>query len=323
MKLSFRLIVLLGLCLFMSFARADKLPRMWKVKRLDAAGVTQTIHILGVSHNGLELEYDAYFYDKVLPVFDQSSMLFSESALMNPFTVPQCEVPLERTEENLRLIAELRANLVSQYSSSSIRDLNTKNFTKEEIAEIREAFVMTAKMRVERLSEYGMLLALMQADRTERPSMLGGKMTVLGFLRERSNTMPRSSVDTQEEMVSAFCKLKKERAKYIREQAKNYSSAEWSEAEADAFKRAERALADSIVKGKVSAFFNEGLEFEQAYVCERNRNWLKLISSSRAGDKSFFVLGVAHLLPADWRPKNCPDLLTLLRKEAFEVELVH
>lgn len=322
MRSVLKVTILIGLCFLGLYAHAADLPRMWKIKRQTVTGETQTFHILGASHNGLDFEYDAYFFDKVLPIFDRSSMLFSESALMIPNQVPQCTLPLEQNDENRQLLSAMRAKLETQYFDDLVRDFKFEGFTNEQTVEVREAFKLMAKMRVESLSEYGLLLALMQVNPNPPAEALRSRTDVLSFLKVRSKEIPRASVDTPEEMISAFCSLKADRAKYIREQVKSFTVPDWDAAEVQAFERARKELLSSFVTGNLSSYFNQGLEFEEAYVCERNRNWLKLILSSKLGDQSFFVLGFAHVMSADWRPKNCPDFLTMLKNEAFTVELV-
>lgn len=69
---------------------ADAPPRLWEVIGKNERGAAGKFYILPVTHNGLDVEYDDYFYKVVVPIALKADVFLHENATLVPRDVPAC-----------------------------------------------------------------------------------------------------------------------------------------------------------------------------------------------------------------------------------------
>lgn len=118
-KLFFLVLIIVGAS--GSALAADAPPRLWEVTGKNVQGVTAKFYVLAVTHNGLDVEFDAYFRDKVIPALDQSNIFSFEGASLAASQVSECPNRLEQTERNVEILRSGRDRVRAAY----LRQLNS------------------------------------------------------------------------------------------------------------------------------------------------------------------------------------------------------
>jgi len=205
---------------------AQSIPRLWKVTQTTDDGKPRQFHILAITHNGLDAEYDQYYEQTVVPVFKNATALFWEAAALNASTIPECPKPLAATRENARLIASARQLVVNESMAHYLRTVLPSDVNEEEREAIRMSQEIFAMHQAERLSEYGLLIGLQvqfqrsyasEADQSER-------MAIPYTLLQLRPGINRVSVDTVDEMIAAYCNLDTDRAREFSFQMKKWNA---------------------------------------------------------------------------------------------------
>src|SRR4051812_30540003 len=105
-----RKILIAGIVLATESSWTTCAPRLWEVKGRNDAGEETKFHILAVSHNGLDEEYDDYLSRVVVPRAMRASAFLDESAVLSVGDAPACPTPLANTPENAAILDKARAD---------------------------------------------------------------------------------------------------------------------------------------------------------------------------------------------------------------------
>ncbi len=201
-----------------TFSAASDTPRMWLVKGVSLAGAPKKFYILAITHLGLDSEYDAYLDKVILPAFKASNMLLYENAPVSPFSARPCENTWAETKEGLDLLqmAKDRARVLMQESMQPpLKDMDASH-----VKEVEK----TIDMQLGLLSEYGLLTLLKSIDTIEPGHAIQaslGRGQVTDYLIQKSGSVQTKSIDTGDELVTAYCSMTKHRVEVFRRSMQN------------------------------------------------------------------------------------------------------
>ena len=303
-------------------------PRLWEV---DGKGVNgQDIHfyVLGVTHSGLDAEYDPYFFKRVVPIFKQADVLSYENAVLNATQIPGCAEPLARTSENVEMLASARKKVALLYADWLGRhEVGGSKLDSEILKTISSKYA-------EGLSEYGLIVSLstLQNSMIDRnnsdKSKKSDRVPVSNYLVSQKNGIEVASIDEPTDIVEAYCSQAKNRPQMFKlafDGSSTPTEANNSLLAADKeFERNKSKFDDDFVatlrNGSPSGSLrNTNFETEKGYVCGRNKKWLSQMLRLPVGRIYFYALGIAHLYPSTAGNDDCPGLLKLLQESGLRV----
>ncbi|WP_445234013.1 hypothetical protein [Duganella rhizosphaerae] len=303
-------------------AEAYSSPRLWEVINKKPDGTIQVFHVLGVTHNGLNSEYDSYFYEKVIPVFKIASSYSFESAALAPELVPACPSPLAETPRNTLLLGRARALVSDAYyaklSSTGLPDA----VNDDDKAAIRASQRIFASQLSQNLSEYGLLIAL-KARRAmlKREQPAPHRSAVADYLFLNRGNIAVESIDTPTEMLDAYCGQNSARVFSFSDELELLEEIDKDDASESEAISSERYFLKSLERGALVPELEHGSkEYWDNYVCKRNGNWVKRITEDNNLDGKFFALGLAHLLPSAW--VGCATTFESLEKNGMRIRLL-
>ncbi|MFZ6759238.1 hypothetical protein ACO0K9_18695 [Undibacterium sp. Ji50W] len=343
---------------FTCLASEVELPRMWEVTGTAKNGNPLKFYILGVSHNGLDPEYDNYFYKKVIPIFNTADVFSREASFWSPTLVPECPTPLTATPENREMIHAAREKV--RVAQKEIMDKvpiakipGATDDEQKELDQIQDKFrADTAKVLADSYSEFGLIWAMRQlfqqlSDSDPRSKDIQKKMEDMAIFYSKNITghvgnvavrksidqyfmhykpgMKAESIDATQDIVDAYCSAGSGRSRLFQ---KEFNAWEYQMDDIHLQERLKaRIQADidfekSMKKGKISGSLLNDIDEHSAYVCTRNPKWLKKMITDNDKRVAFYALGLAHLLPRSDGKHPCDDLLTMLRKTGLSVELI-
>jgi hypothetical protein len=327
MRLAYSFVVLLLVLLTAlgcdeSVATEDIAPRMWRVTGVGANGQPLDFYLFGVTHQGLSVEYDRYFSERVVPAFLSASYFADESAVVVPQALPACKgVSLAVGEEEA--IATARAHL-SDLVTRFHDEVNQRSARVLNIpppASFREYGDLVANG----MSEFGLINAIAQYRGRLASLYNGPSSRVAGFdgrapaavLREMRPELKAGSLDSAQDFVDVFCALGDARVALLKatvqqDEAHDVpydSDALVAEATADFL----RTFADQRSRG----VFRTDERFYGQFLCARNRNWLRKMLE-RGDGISFYAVGGSHLFP-DEDGAQCAGLLKDLAQRGLSV----
>lgn len=344
---------MLTIC-FDCFAKSTGVSRMWEVSGKNKDGKTLHFYLLGVTHNGLDIEYDDYFFKSVLPVFHQAGFFSHEAADWNASQAPACREPMPATENNLKMIAKARER-VMRLRLEALHSMPKATFPlvdKDEQDEINSvidfSYASLAKSEADAYSELGLIWAMRHffydrailegrsagARKTDavpdsspgvRCSIFSGDQVVDSLMRCRPS-MEIRSIDSTQDIVDAYCSIPgTARANMFQRNLNEweYASQERLPEVLKMRHEGETGLVQSLLQGKIMPPFLSDIDDYSAWVCTRNEKWLEKMLSAQDGKTGFYALGIAHLLPRSDGQAPCADLLTMLRNRDMSVRLVH
>jgi len=312
-------------------AQPEEAPRMWEVTG-DIPGVGPTkFHILGITHDGFDVEYDAYLARVIVPTFNNARVLWHENAAFFAAQVPQCKAPLTGTAE-LELVRTLRSKVEKRFYKSFPQG-DKSQFDESTLQDIKFSNEIFAKRLAADLSEFGLVVQLrslrlnnsetspQDMARPRKPNQVAPRGSIIGFLVSQRPTIPQSSIDTPEEIFQAYCDMP-ERAEYLKAQMEFWDSGGNETISTDEMRSLDTKIARAIRTNSVDELFKR--EFSDAqgmtWACQRNKNWAKKMTEEN-NNGAFYSLGLAHLVQTDRGP-DCPDLKELLRRRGMTVKLV-
>ncbi len=321
-NISFFILALTPFFLKTSSAEAYGSPRLWEVINKKSDGTIQVFHILGVTHNGLNSEYESYFYEKVIPVFKIARSYSSESAALAPELVPACPSPLAETPRNTLLLSRARALVSAAYyaklSSAGLSDA----INDDDKAAIRTSQQIFASQLSQNLSEYGLLIALRERRamlKREQPAR--HRSAVADYLFLNRGNIAVESIDTPAEMIDAYCGQNSARSNSFSDELESLEEIDKYDTPESEVISSERYFRESLARGAlVPELKHGGKEYWDNYVCKRNGNWVKRITEDNNLDGKFFALGLAHLLPSAW--VGCATTLESLAKNGMRIRLL-
>lgn len=329
------LIVLVSVGHLVSAAAAADLPRLWAVTGKDHHGV---LYLLPVTHNGLEAEYDDYFYKTIVPLAMGADVFFREGALLVPSEAPACPTPLADTVENRTILRQAYAD-----TERAVYDLRPPLkkldwMTDQDWKEVQEAEHWFAHDPTSKLTEYGLIVSmgtslyntqlqhpeiLRSAGYTPRPEVAN----YLAHERWVKGIKKNESIDTPKDMVDAYCSVdSRRRGKYLQRELEKDDPAKFAPISKEALVRGNSDFSESIQKGVLVGEFDDSPddEYNTHLVCDRNEKWFaRMRQGLSSGVTVFYALGAAHILQPSLRnAKRCDGLLARFRKAGFIVTLV-
>jgi hypothetical protein len=311
---------LLMLALAIPVQASAERPRLWKISR-PAAPAMSPAYILGISHQGYDDEYDAYFFDKVLPVFDTAAGLSFEYADLKKFQNVECPAPLAESAANqnmMRIARKLVRDRFENYLNTRIQNWNDVGDAKTQ-AMVRAAHADAASRYATSLSEYGVMMAIGDHPLNAAPRL--GRPGVASFLRARRPAMVFDSIDEDKDMFDAYCGAGQDRPLLL--QIQLVAASDLEDVRNRGRQRAAEEFRRSLEQG---VFARSDVELSQqgarSLLCERNQKWLGKIKNAMEQKPTFFALGLAHLMPAAAKNVPCDDLLSALRREGMLVDLI-
>ncbi|MFZ6873204.1 hypothetical protein ACO0LF_14200 [Undibacterium sp. Di27W] len=334
--------------------------RMWEVTGIAKDGKYLSFHILGVTHNGLEVEYDDYFFKKVLPVFSRASALSAELAPLLPNMAGECPVPLAPTMANKEMIQaareQIRSVLQAMFDRSPKAVIPGATQAEQEAIDqmVKSNKAAHAKQLAESYSEYGLVVAMntyFQAQKngsalykpesknklealiqqakkeTGFTDEISIRPDLVDYFRTHYPQIKVESIDAPQDVVDAYCNSRPHRElefqHHLQRWAFNDSEAEVLQMLKDRL-QFNRDLKKSIENGKMADTLSPfSMESQTGVICTRNPRWLKkMLASSLDSQNKFYALGLAHLLPREDGRNQCDTLLTMLKKEGMSVKPV-
>lgn len=139
---------------------ADAPPRLWEVTGKNGQGVSGKFYILPVTHNGLDVEYDDYFYKTVVPTALQADVLLQESADIHPSEMPACPRPLVDTAENREILRQVLVDTERAEYDRGPHFFRTEVMTEQDWVEVQQAERWFARDAVSKLTEFGLIASM-------------------------------------------------------------------------------------------------------------------------------------------------------------------
>ena len=312
-------------------ARPQEAPRMWEVTG-DIPGVGPTkFHILGITHDGFDIEYDPYLARVIVPTFNNARVLWHENAAFFAAQVPQCKAPLTGTAE-LELVRTLRSKVEKRFYNSFPQG-DKSQFDASTLEDIKFSNELFAKRLAADLSEFGLVVQLrslrlnnreaspQDVPRPRKPNQVAQRGSITGFLVSQRPTIAQSSIDTPEEIFEAYCDMP-ERAEYLKAQMEFWDSGASETISTDEMQSLNTQLTLALRTNSAPEVFKREFSVAQGmtWLCQRNKNWAKKMTEEN-NNGAFYSLGLAHLVQTERGP-DCPDLKELLRRRGMTVKLV-
>jgi hypothetical protein len=313
-------------------------PRLWEVTGINAQGVSGQFYILPITHNGLAVEHDDYFYQKVLPIAMDADVLLSERATMFADSAPACQTPLADTRRNRRVLAEARAAVEKASYDFAGPAPVPDGASEQDRRDIDEAMHIMARMEAEKLSEYGLLLQMqtyLTSTQLQYPERIprggggyGSRPEISRFLEHQRAIAKKAnaSIDENNDLYEMYCSMGEKRAKYLQQRINWYAPTHFVPPSEAQIARFSAGFAESMKSGRESALFAKfpslSSEFDQQVVCDRNDKWVKRMMASLGTDVRFYAVGLMHVIESAPNHYRCDRLLVRLRKEGLTVRLV-
>lgn len=305
------------------------MPRLWVVSGKTANGTSAAFHILGVSHDGFDIEYDEYFEKKVLPIFRAANVYSREAALIASSNMPACPRPLEDTKENHANLHAARERIRTLAIARGEIQLKQLGFSGEAAKNLIESSI---NQRVAKLTEFGLVTAMQEeaitAMQTREATLFSRvwqfisptKPQISNHLYSiRKSGMRVESIDLPSDVYEAYCSLEM-RSKIFQLFITEFDSGVEKKLDSDKKARNELIFINYLKENKMEYSPNfPGYQFHMGYICERNRKWARRMMNDFGNGERFYALGFAHLLPLPRGGAQCEDLFTLLRNAGMSV----
>ncbi len=299
---------------------------MWKVSATAPNGKPSQFYILGVTHNGLQVEFDSYYTQTVLPAFQAAKVIVDESAPLGP-NAPGCPVALPVDSVTNDLFTRARENVIAYrlkevYHMPDLETGRKKGMSDELIRDIQAVDMKMASDYAENLSEFA-LYFLSGATLGETFERTGLKPVQIELQLTRPQ-IPVESIESMEELAAGYCgtgvigrrelfHMKYERIAAMRDDARMKKFMESQNKDFTESLKQRKTVGTYVIGSPMVA---------EAFVCGRNRNWVQRIKSNLGSDGRFYILGLSHLLSSPYPNLSCDNLLESLKAEGMSVTLV-
>jgi hypothetical protein len=312
-------------------------PRLWEVTGKNDQGVTGKFYILPVTHNGLEVEHDDYFYKTVVPIAMKADLFLHEASGMLPDDAPACPVPLADTKENRDILEKAHAD-VERAMFDIIPSATMPGDSEEDRLQLDESSRIFAHSLTRDLSEYGLIISMgayLSANQKSYPERLpkadAGYLSrpeiaqYIAYHRQQDERKANASIDEKYDIVDAYCNIGKERPRYLQRWLALHDPTKFAYPSKDELVRMDAGFVAAVQEGHLNGLFVDAMHGygDAAIVCDRNNKWLaRMVQNFGAGTR-FYALGMAHVLqPAPNDTQRCDGLLLRLQKAGFTVSLV-
>lgn len=323
-----------------SLAVADDLPRLWEVSAGNEGGVKGRFFILPVTHNGLAVEYDTYFYKTVVPIAMRADVFLYEGSHIFPSEAPACETALSDTVENREILRQAFADV--ERASFDFRGPapDPGGLSEQDRIDLLQMSHQVAHDSVKNLTEYGLITAMdmyLTSTQLQHPKKFPKENIgypsmpiVAPYLkqhRKKFNADSRSeSIDEKFDILQAYCHMGDLRARYLQRQIEWRDPAKFKVPTTQEIARFNAGFVDSIRKGYMSEILSSfptlDAEFNEKIICERNEKWLMRMRMNIGNGTRFYAVGMSHVIQPPPSLARCDGLLVRLRNEGFALKLV-
>lgn len=317
---------------------ADAPPRLWEITGKNEQGVAGKFYILPVTHNGLDVEYDDYFYKTVLPTALQVDVLLQESAIILPSEMPACPRPLVDTAENREIIRQAFIDTERAEYDRGPHFSRTEVMTEQDWVEVQQAERWFAHDTVSKLTEYGLIASMGESLHnflSKNPDMAGKvsyrpRPDVADYLQHQrwmKGAKSNESIDLSRDLAAAYCSIEPAaRGRYLQREIGRFDPLKFKPMSSEIRQRSNVGFIESIKNAAISEIFTVAQtdEYDRHIVCDRNEKWLKKMRDAIGIGVRFYAVGMAHVLqPSARDQQRCDGLLKRLREEGFSVKLVN
>lgn len=293
---------------------------MWLASK---PGQERNINLLGITHVGVESEYDGYLDRKILPAARQARQFYLEGVSeareirREPACVQGWTDPAAAATE-----AQARATLSALEFESlrSMRDSGTA-FLKAPDVQLRAM----ARSDAEDLSELGLMGAFRIYGRAQDISGSGARGSVAAALLKLFDTDQVHDIDEPGAFAKAYCDMGPSRIKYFYEQTLGRGVADTPKSTSElsnTVARLNQDFIETIRRRKAIGILSSPPEWDLPVICERNAQWVRKLDSQPTGSNLFVAIGVAHLFAIDNAGTPCKGLLQDLVDQGYSVHLV-
>lgn len=317
---------------------AELPPRLWEVTGKNVQGVTGKFYILPVTHNGLAVEHDDYFYKTVVPIAMKADLFLHEASGMLPGDAPECPLPFADTKENRDILEKAYADVERALFDLIPPATARPGDTEEHRLQSREASRIFAHSITHDLSEYGLIISMdsylyatqkqhpeslpkLDADHVLRPEIAH----YIAYHRQKDRKKANASVDEKYDIVNAYCSMGEERPRYLQRWIALHDPTKFALPSKDEIVRINAGFVEAVRDGHMNGLFVDAMDGygDDAIVCDRNDKWLARMLQNLGTGVRFYALGMAHVLqPAPNHRGRCDGLLLSLQKAGLTVNVV-
>ena len=297
-------------------------PRLWhaEVKNGDHSS---KIFLLAATHIGLSSEFDSYFFNTVREKFNKSNVFHFEGAGgREDEPVPKCDENI-LTNEGKEILKNMRSVVANRFYEQKIL---LKLSGKLRDSRSDEALSNIARNYVDSLDEFD----LIQFDKSipssrnniEKDFSLEVFKSVVTTLLAANKNISVVDLDTKFGMRRAYCKASADRIFYLRD---NISPVKVAPGNIEEYAESLNSDLINIVStaGKLDLKKSKMVFFERSVICERNNEWLNEIKKINDGKIHFYAIGAIHFFDIDQHGVKCNGLLSLLKNNNINAEIVH
>jgi TraB/PrgY/gumN family len=328
--------LMLSLLLFSIAGYAQTPPRLWEADIVGRDGAATKIYLLGITHQGINAEYDDYFFNVVLPAAKKSDALSYEGA--NP-TVPMLSFPAcltdlknpaskAKIDDVRRIVRRLDLKMKLQ-EQSAIKKMGGRAMNDAQVKS-------WSKLETDQLSEFGLIFAMNivaayfqppPKANVMHPDRLKATQLSVPFELARLNpSIPTFDVDLPMAAWQSYCDIGEPRIKFF-ESRTNAAKAKLkgtlpSLAEIQSMDSLTLEFTNTVLTGRRTGSLAYFPEQDESVICRRNREWIKKISEPSNRKTTFYALGIFHFFPIEHQYAHCDGLLADLRKQGMTVKLV-
>lgn len=295
--------------------------RLWEVTGGKNGKRIKPIYLLAVTHLGLPAEYDHYLETEVLSALKQADVFMDESAPLHSRTIPECKDQTIVSRKDRETID--RARTTAQRMFATILEPLEKDSLVPNIHQISEE---VARLQVEHLSEYGIIVAMREYRSTlilRNKKGTSGNVQIADYLKEKKFNSIYKSIDTPDDIVQIYCDLGRERFKHFTDEVEFYGNEKSPFLTPETVAKENSGFREILKSGFLQEWLDTGTDTEhRAHICNRNSKWLKRIEEIPADERAFLALGVAHFFPLREHGSPCEGILHDLKKEGYSINLI-
>lgn len=313
-------------------------PRLWEISGENEQGVTGKFYLLPVTHNGLDVEYDDYFEDTVVPMALSADIFSFENAPLSSTEIPSCRTPLADTAENRSILHHARNDVERVAYETRTPIPRAEWMSEQDWKEVQEIERIIARDSVLKLSELGLIVRMdtllidkqihfpetfAKVDYVPRPDVAN----YLAHHRLKIGKTRNESIDLVEDITNFYCAIPPlKRGRFLQKKIAEADPLFFRPLSKHALVLAGNAFATSMrLNYLVEGFSSEADDdFRRHAVCDRNEKWLREMNRGLGEGVKFYALGVAHVLqPGLADSGRCDGLLARLRQQGYAIRLVN
>lgn len=309
-------------------------PRLWEVTGENKLGVRGKFYILPVTHNGLDVEYDDYFYKTVVPTALQADVLLQESAVIHPSEMPACPRPLADTAENREILRQAFIDTERAEYDRGPHFSRTEVMTEQDWVAVQQAERWFAHDTVSKLTEYGLIASMGESLHnflSQNPDMARKvsyqpRPEVADYLQHQrwiKGIKSNEPIDLSLDLAAAYCNIEPAtRGRFLKREIGRSDPLKFKPMSSEIRQKGNVGFIASLKNAALSDMFADAQtdEYDTHIICDRNEKWLRKMRNALGIDVRFYAVGMAHVLQPSARDRRrCDGLLKRFREEGFSV----